>query len=155
MKDRDKEAIQVRLTLRSVVQRQMHLMSREEQPLSKAAAYDQARKEFYDVRMFDEIEQRVAREEALSTGAEFGKSALEVGMQLENEVFERWKVWAKEQATVMKQSRSAAYTGTGTQSEPGTDLVGGSAGGAINEALDVMDAMNVDRGPDVEQPGIA
>ena len=83
---------------------------------SKAKAYDQARKEFYELRHQEEIEQRVAREEALSTGAVFGKSALEVGMELENKTFEEWKAWAAQQVTLQEQGRSAAYTGLGTQS---------------------------------------
>jgi len=83
---------------------------------SKAKAYDQARKEFYELRHQEEVEQRVAREEALSTGAVFGKSALEVGMELESKTFEEWKVWAEQQVTLQEQARSAAYTGLGTQS---------------------------------------
>lgn len=83
---------------------------------SKAKAYDQARKEFYELRHQEEVEQRVAREEALSTGAVFGKSALEVGMELESKTFEEWKVWAQQQVTLQEQARSAAYTGLGTQS---------------------------------------
>lgn len=116
----------------------MYLMNREDQPLSKAEAYDQARKEFYDIRTSDEIEQRVAREEASSTGAQFGKSAMEVGMQLENEEFERWKEWARQQATLMEQARSAAYTGAGTESRPGTDEVGFQSSG-LKRVVDQLD----------------
>ena len=79
--------------------------------MRKAAAYDKARKEFYELRHFDEIEARIAKEEAQSYGADFGKSAQEVGMQLEGEQFEKFKVWAREQVTLVEQSRSAAYTG--------------------------------------------
>ncbi|KAI9671712.1 MAG: mitochondrial ribosomal small subunit component [Alyxoria varia] len=101
----------------SVVQRQMWLMEHErpdpKKPttMKKAAAYDKARKEFYDLRHFDEIETRIAKEEAQSYGADFGKSAQEVGMQLEGEQFEKFKIWAREQVTLVEQSRSAAYTG--------------------------------------------
>ncbi|GAB7348308.1 hypothetical protein MBLNU459_g6287t1 [Dothideomycetes sp. NU459] len=78
---------------------------------SKSAAYDVARKEFYALRHRQEIERRVAREEALFTGAEFGPSALDVGMQLEDQKYEDWRVWAAAQIATQKQQQGAAYTG--------------------------------------------
>lgn len=84
-------------------------------------AYDQARKEFYQQRHDHEVEVRVAREEALAVGAMFGKDALEVGMELEMKTFDKWKVWAEEQATVMEQARSAAYSGGGLGSSTTED----------------------------------
>ena len=64
---------------------------------SKAAAYDQARREFYHYRHLDEIRTRIAREEAMHVGAYFGKGPLEVGMELENKAWEDWKAWANQQ----------------------------------------------------------
>jgi len=87
--------------------------------LTKESAYDQARKEHYEDRHMQEIEAKVAREEAMATGAYFGKTAIQVGMQLESREFDRWKVWAQEQVTLMEQARSAAYTGLGTASASG------------------------------------
>lgn len=78
---------------------------------SKAHAYDVARKEFYEARHRQDIERRVAKEEALFTGAEFGPSALEVGMQLEDEKFEEWKAWAVKEIAQQKQLAGSAYTG--------------------------------------------
>lgn len=103
---------------------------------SKAKAYDQARKEFYELRHVEEVEQRVAREEALSTGATFGKSALEVGMELENKTFEQWKEWAQVQVTLQEQTRSAAYTGLGSQSSV-EDLDDSSSG--MDAVLDELE----------------
>ncbi|EON62744.1 hypothetical protein W97_01969 [Coniosporium apollinis CBS 100218] len=98
----------------SVVQRQLYLMKRggpEGQPMSKEAAYDKARKEFYAHRHQDEVERRVAREEALHVGAYFGKSALEIGMELEDKSYEDWKVWAtKEAMAVQIQSQGGSLT---------------------------------------------
>jgi len=105
------------LTACSVVQRQAWLMSNK--GYTKMKAYDQARKEHYEDRQQQEIEARVAREEALHYGATFGKSAIEVGMELENAEFDRWKVWAGEQVTLMEQAKAAAYTGVGTASATG------------------------------------
>jgi hypothetical protein len=70
---------------------------------TKAGAYDKARKEFYDVRHTQEIERRVAREEALWTGAEFGPSPLAVGMQLEDQKYEEWRGWAAKEIMAIKQ----------------------------------------------------
>lgn len=78
--------------------------------MGRAAAYDQARREFYEHRHLEDVERRVAREEALSTGAYFGKSALEVGMELEDKQWEAWKVWAQKQITAMKQAQGAVLT---------------------------------------------
>ena len=98
------------LNCSSVVQRQMWLM--ENQDLSKGEAYDKARKEFYERREREEVMRRVAREEALYTGAEFGKGALEVGMELEDKAFAEWKAWAENEVTVMRQVQGSAYSGT-------------------------------------------
>ncbi|KAL0263353.1 mitochondrial ribosomal small subunit component [Diplodia seriata] len=94
----------------SVVQRQNWLMQHAN--LDKAEAYDQARKEFYEYRHKEAIEQRIAKEEALAVGAYFGLSELEVGMGLENEAFEDWKAWALNEVEVQRQMQAAMYTGT-------------------------------------------
>ena len=61
------------------------------QPLSKNEAYDQARKEFYRLRLDEDVERRIGSEEAQMTGAYFGMSNLEIGMQLEDQQYEKWK----------------------------------------------------------------
>lgn len=70
---------------------------------TKAGAYDKARKEFYEVRHTQEIERRVAREEALWTGAEFGPSPLAIGMELEDQKYEEWREWASKEILAYKQ----------------------------------------------------
>lgn len=82
--------------------------------MTKGTAYDIARREFYRLRLREDIERRVAAEEAEATGAVFGPSRLEIGMQLENEEFERWKQWAKAeaQAQVQQESSSAGVPST-------------------------------------------
>lgn len=82
------------LTKLSVVQRQLWLM--EHGGLSKNKAYDQARREFYALRQEEEIERRVAREEARYVGAYFGKTRSDISMELEDEEYERWKLWGKQ-----------------------------------------------------------
>jgi len=98
----------------SVVQRQMWLM--ENQGKSKIEAYDIARKEFYDLRMREDIERRVTAEEALSVGAKFGKSYMDIGIELEQKALERWK----EKAIALlqlKRGRQAAFSGTSEEDD--------------------------------------
>ncbi len=85
--------------------------------MSDIKAYDTARKEFYALRHEEEVERRVAREEALWVGAYFGKGALEVGMELEDKTYESWKAWATKEAEAIDRQRDSAYTGIGTASE--------------------------------------
>lgn len=93
----------VPLTGECVVQRQLYLMQTEK--MSKRKAYDTARREFYRLRQEEEIEKRVAVEEAKHVGAYFGKSRLDVGMQLEDREFENWKIWAGKE-TANREARS-------------------------------------------------
>ena len=93
-----------------MIQRQNHLLHHT--PLPPAAAYDKARQELYRARHAREIERRVAREEALSTGAFFGAGPLEIGMRLEDGAYEHWRAWAKREIEAQRQLQGSAYTGT-------------------------------------------
>ncbi|KAG9199845.1 hypothetical protein B5807_03855 [Epicoccum nigrum] len=93
----------------SVVQRQMWLMKNRGK--SKAAAYDQARREFYHHRHLNEIRTRIAKEEAMHVGAYFGKGPLEVGMELENKAWEDWKAWANQQIEEEQSVRAQMFSG--------------------------------------------
>lgn len=93
--------------------------------MTRSTAYDIARREFYKLRLREDIERRVAAEEAEAMGAQFGPSALEIGMQLENEEYENWKVWARTQAQLLEQ-RTASVTGAPeieSEAEPEADPV--------------------------------
>jgi len=97
--------------------------------MTKAAAYDQARKEFYDIRLQQDVERRVAREEALHTGAYFGKSAMEVGMELEDKEYDDWREWAKKETVIAQQKQAAMYTGldnedAAVEADPTEELAG-------------------------------
>lgn len=78
-----------------MVQRQLWLMQNEK--LGRREAYDLVRREFYRLRQAEQIESRVALEEARYVGAYFGKTKLEVGMILEDKEYENWKIWAGKQ----------------------------------------------------------
>ena len=94
--------------------------------MTKAKAYDQARQEFYAIRHQEDVERRVAKEEALAVGAHFGKSTLEVGMELEDKAYEEWRTWAIAQTKLQEQARGAAYTqGASEDPEPEGEPVDG------------------------------
>ncbi|KAI9930881.1 hypothetical protein ASPWEDRAFT_34622 [Aspergillus wentii DTO 134E9] len=110
-----------RLDGESVVQRQLWLLNNVPD-MTKSAAYDIARREFYKLRLQEDIERRVAAEEAEATGATFGPTLLDVGMQLENQEYERWKEWAKMEAQVQEQ-KAAAFTGAPEVATPSEESV--------------------------------
>lgn len=109
----------------SVVQRQLWLMENGTQqyvqneatgdmevintPLTKEQAYDMVRKEFYAIRHQEDIERRIAAEEARMVGAYFGKSRLEVSMELENKTFEDWRTWAETENSRLNAASQSAY----------------------------------------------
>ncbi|KAF7905041.1 uncharacterized protein EAF01_005562 [Botrytis porri] len=103
------------LTGESVVQRQLWLIHNTQ--MSNSEAYDIARKEFYALRQEEEIERRIAKEEAEYVGAYFHKGALEVGMELEDKSYEDWKAWATKEVEAANLQQQGAYTGVGTESE--------------------------------------
>ncbi|KAJ5342005.1 hypothetical protein N7541_011129, partial [Penicillium brevicompactum] len=111
-----------RLDGESVVQRQLWLLNNVPD-MTKSNAYDIARREFYKLRLREDIERRVAAEEARAYGAEFGPSYLEIGGKLEDAQYDRWVEWAREQALAMGQ-RSAALAGAPEMDEDTTDVSG-------------------------------
>ena len=98
--------------------------------LGRDEAYDKARKEFYELRQEEEIERRVAKEEARHVGAYFGMGRLEVGMKLEDREFDRWKAWAAKQAEARRGSVSTEITF-----------------GSEDEADDLMPSVQEEKGP--------
>lgn len=120
----------------SVIQRQLWLL-RNHPELTQAQVYDKARKEFYELRLQEEVRRQVAREEAMATGAYFGKSLNQVGLELEDKEHERWAAWAQNKAALREQARaagSAAITDDLTdsvfESEPEPEPKDGSEDGS-------------------------
>jgi small subunit ribosomal protein S23 len=98
--------------VRRVVQRQAYLMTTG---VPSATAYNIALKEFAAYRHALETSTRVAREEALATGAFFGAGPLEIGMKLEDQQYESWRKWAEKEIEAAKQLQGSAYTGQETE----------------------------------------
>src|SRR5947207_886264 len=81
---------------------------REHEDLSIKKAYSKARKEFYRLRIREDIERQIAIEEAESVGAYFGKTNIEIGLELESQVLSSWKEQATREVTERKQRIAAA-----------------------------------------------
>lgn len=101
----------------SVVQRQLYLLHNVPD-ISENQAYDVARKEFYAHRLREEIERRIAVEEAEAVGADFGKGLNQKSLEIEDKMYEDWERWSK-QSVLEGMQRSAAFTGQ--QTEPGPE----------------------------------
>lgn len=108
-------------------------------PLSTEQAYDIARAEFYAIRQEEQIEKRIAKEEAQMVGAYFGKDRLQISMELEDKTFEKWKVWAEKQTMLIQAKKESAYSSFSDEADE-------------SQELDVLD-MAVDGQP--EKPGSA
>ena len=83
-----------------VIQRTMYLI-KTKQYGDMVEAYDHARYEFYALRMQEETEQQVALEEAEMFGSLFGVSAIEHGIQKEQEVLDVWEKKVVEETELM------------------------------------------------------
>jgi len=92
----------------SVVQRQLWLI--ECGGFGEDQAYDMARKEFYKLRHREDVERRIAVEEARMMGAYFGKTVNQIGQELEDVTFERWKAWAANEIAKIDSENASAYS---------------------------------------------
>lgn len=90
------------------------------EPLTKAQAYDIARKEFYTIRQHEGIERRIAQEEARMVGAYFGKNMLQVGMELEDKTYDSWKAWAQAESAKLAAEKESAYANFGAEESKST-----------------------------------
>lgn len=89
----------------SVVQRTLYLL-KESPGKSVVEAYDQARFEFYRLRMQQEVEQQVAQEECEMFGSVFGTSAIDFGVEQEQKVIDVWKQKALEETDLLAARRA-------------------------------------------------
>lgn len=93
----------------SVVQRQLYLLHNVPD-ISESLAYDIARKEFYAHRLREDIERRVAAEEAQAVGADLEETYNQRSLQTEDQVYEDWERWSK-QTVLQNTQRNAAFIG--------------------------------------------
>ncbi|KAI1352745.1 mitochondrial ribosomal protein S25 [Xylaria sp. FL0043] len=110
----------------SVVQRQLWMMHNVE-GMTQEKAYDIVRREFYALRHEEDVERRIAKEEAMKVGAYFGKTAMQVGMELEDQQYDLWKKWASKQINSVQAEQDAAYTNFRAAEEGSGEDGGGDA----------------------------
>lgn len=79
-------------------------------------AYDQARLEFYRVRIQQELEEQVAAEEAEMFGSVFGPTAIEHGLMKEQEIITKWKQDAELQTELLTAKQDNASKAAGDES---------------------------------------
>jgi small subunit ribosomal protein S23 len=135
----------------SVVQRQMWLMKYK--ALSKASAYDAARREFYAHRHLSEIRSRIAKEEAQHVGAYFGKGPLEIGMELEDRSWESWKRWANVQIEDEQAMRAQLFSGQQDEGQGG-DMSAAEYDSAVAELEDAGKLPNTPEGKVVREGAV-
>lgn len=90
----------------SVVQRTMWLLKNTEKDLFQA--YDQARFEFYKLRMQEELQSAVSKEESIMYGAHFPTTNLEHGIEQEQIHIDEWAILASERTAVKRARNSTA-----------------------------------------------
>lgn len=83
-------------------------------PCTREQAYDHARRDFYLIRQSEEIERRIALEEARMVGAYFGKNRLQVSLEIEDKTYESWKRWAQAETSKIQSARESAYANFGS-----------------------------------------
>lgn len=102
----------------SVVQRTLWLMKNESN-LTPFEAYDKARFEFYKLRMSEEMESHVAKEESSMYGGIIGSTNVNWNLSKEQEYIDIWTQIAEERTQVMEanMNRSSAPVGSMVEEE--------------------------------------
>ncbi|KAF2672627.1 hypothetical protein BT63DRAFT_382517 [Microthyrium microscopicum] len=117
----------------SVVRRQMWLIEHfvpgpgdehlDSETISQRA-YDQARKEFYQLRLREDVEREVAKEETVHLGTRedklfawnhIGESLNDRSLKAEDDAFEEWREWATTDMEEEAANRSSLYSGAGDE----------------------------------------
>lgn len=91
--------------------------------MTREQAYDSARRAFYALRHKEDVERRVAQEEARMVGAYFGANAIQANMHQEDQAYEWWKKWAARQSTKMDALAASRMT-VGFGADEGQDTPG-------------------------------
>ncbi|KAL6449466.1 RSM25 37S ribosomal protein S25 [Candida maltosa Xu316] len=103
----------------SVVQRTLWFLTNSKNNNHNNEAYDKARFEYYRLRMSEEMESHVAREESTMYGGIFVNTNIKWNLGKEQEYIDDWTVIAQERTQVMEanMNRSAAPAGSLVEEE--------------------------------------
>ncbi|ODV86895.1 hypothetical protein CANARDRAFT_27260 [[Candida] arabinofermentans NRRL YB-2248] len=97
----------------SVVQRTLYLTKTKDMPLIES--YEQAKYEYYRLKIEQETEINVTKEEQEMYGAVFGKSNIDYGFDKESEVLAEWKKQAIEQTRIMEAKLGSNSASSGSE----------------------------------------
>lgn len=104
----------------SVVQRTLYLLKNNHcQNLFEA--YDKARFEFYKLRMQEEMNSTISREESVMYGAVFPSTNLEWGVKQEQEAVDLWAKVAADKTKMLQASLGKGATGSSSVDQPETE----------------------------------
>lgn len=103
----------------SVVQRTLWLFKNESNNLTPFEAYDKARFEFYKLRMIEEMESHVSKEESTMYGGIFNNTNIKWNLSKEQEFIDIWTQIAEEKTQIMEanMNRSSAPVGSMVEEE--------------------------------------
>lgn len=100
----------------SVVQRSIHLI--ESQGKSILDAYEQSKFEYYQLKIQDEIDMNVSREQGEMFGAVYPQTHNERGILAEDEVIAKWKSDSEQLTEVLKAKMSDSGAATVDSADP-------------------------------------
>ncbi|KAH3665979.1 hypothetical protein OGAPHI_004168 [Ogataea philodendri] len=103
----------------SVVQRTMYIIKNENLTLTEA--YEKAKFEYYRLKIENETEMNVVREEHEMYGAVYQKSLLEQGFDKETEFIQKWKVRALDETKIVEAKSSNQISELGADEDAPID----------------------------------
>lgn len=98
----------------SVVQRTMYILQNDPEVKDVFEAYDIARFEYYKLRMAEEMESHVAKEESVMHGAVFESTHLDWNLTTEQKYIDEWVKIASEKTQVLEANRSKSNAPAGS-----------------------------------------
>jgi small subunit ribosomal protein S23 len=116
----------------SVVQRTLYLMEIENKSLLDS--YEQAKFEYYQLKIEDEAEMNIAREESEMLGAVYPKTVIEEGFEKESEVLAKWSSDAVEQTKIL----DAKFSNSGSSATSSADTTS-----QVNKQLTEEELLNL------------
>lgn len=105
----------------SVVQRTLYLMDNENKPLLQA--YEESKFEYYRLKIQDETEMNISREESEMFGAIYPSTYIEDGFAKESEVLEKWSSDAIKQNEILSaksNNNNSSSTASSNTAQPQT-----------------------------------
>ncbi|KAI5951240.1 RSM25 [Candida jiufengensis] len=101
----------------SVVQRTTYILENDPKIKNIFEAYDLARFEFYKLRMEEEMESHIAKEESTMYGAVFESKNIDWNLETEQKYIDEWVSLASEQTKVLEANSNKSFAPVGSMVE--------------------------------------